>query len=189
MNMQSATSSEDLTRLAIAVSDIVQIEQIGLIEFSAMRQPEIEVSAVAIKHAAPEVAAQFDSQTKRIKVKAKFGVEGSDSAGYEPRTILRIHASFLAIYALEPSDSGAITPEQTDAFGKVNGLFNIWPYWRELVQSITTRMALPPLTLPVLHVTEIALRGDAKKEINPQSITSERKKTPRKSRRTAGTKP
>lgn len=181
MNMQSATSNEDITRLAIAVSGIVQIEQISLIEFSAMRQPEIEASAVAIKHAAPEVAAQFDSQRKRIEVKAKFGVEGSDSTGNEPRTILRIHACFLAIYALEPSDSGTITPEQTDAFGKVNGLFNIWPYWRELVQSITTRMALPPLTLPVLHVTGNAQLDDVKNDAGPQPRTTQHKKTPRRS--------
>ncbi len=186
--MQSATSNEDLTKRAIAVSDIVQIEKISLIEFSAMRQPEIEASAVAIKHAAPEVAAQFDGQNKRITVKAKFGIEGADSHGAEPRTILRIHACFLAIYALEPSDSGALTPEQTDAFGKVNGLFNVWPYWRELVQSVTTRMALPPLTLPVLHVTGNAQRDDVKDEASCQPPTSEQKKTPRKSRRAIITK-
>lgn len=183
MNMQSATSNEDLTRLAIAVSGTVQIEQISLIEFSAMRQPEIEAMAVAVKHAAPEVAAQLERQKNRITVKAKFGVEGSDSTGNEPRTILRIHASFLATYALEPSDSGTITPEQTDAFGKVNGLFNIWPYWRELVQSITTRMALPPLTLPVLHVMGNAQRDDVKNDADLQPRTTEHTKTPPKSRR------
>jgi len=188
MEMQSATSNEDLTRLAIAVSGIVQIEQISLIEFSAMRQPEIEALAVAIKHAAPEVTAQFDGQKKRITVKAKFGIEGSDSQGTEQRTILRVHACFLAIYALEPSGSAAITPEQADAFGKVNGLFNVWPYWRELVQSVTTRMALPPLTLPVLHVTGNAQRDDVKDEASCQPPTSEQKKTPRKSHRAIITK-
>lgn len=188
MNMQSATSNEDITRLAIAVSGIVQIEQISLIEFSAMRQPEIEASAVAIKHAAPEATSQFDSQRKRITVKIKFGIEGSDGDGTEARTILRVHACFLAIYALEPSGGGAITPEQTDAFGKVNGLFNVWPYWRELVQSITTRMALPPLTLPVLHVRGNAQRDDVKNDAGPQPRTTKHKKTPRKSRRTIVTK-
>ena len=188
MNMQSATSNEDITRLAIAVSGIVQIEQISLIEFSAMRQPEIEALAVTIKHAAPEVTAQFDGQKKRITVKAKFGIEGSDSQGTEQRTILRVHACFLAIYALEPSGSAAITPEQADAFGKVNGLFNVWPYWRELVQSITTRMALPPLTLAVLHVMGNAQRDDAKNDAGLQLRTTEHKKTPPKSRRAVSRK-
>jgi preprotein translocase subunit SecB len=27
----------------------------------------------------------------------------------------------------------------------------IWPYFRELVQNITSRMNIPPLTLPILY--------------------------------------
>ncbi|MFQ6614274.1 MAG: hypothetical protein ACE5D1_05465, partial [Fidelibacterota bacterium] len=27
----------------------------------------------------------------------------------------------------------------------------LWPYFREFVQSITARMNIPPLTLPVIH--------------------------------------
>jgi preprotein translocase subunit SecB len=32
----------------------------------------------------------------------------------------------------------------------MNGIYNIWPYWREYVQTTTSRLGLPPLTLPVL---------------------------------------
>lgn len=42
------------------------------------------------------------------------------------------------------------------AFAQINGVFNAWPYIRETVQSLTTRMGLPPLTLAVFRVPEVA---------------------------------
>ncbi len=37
--------------------------------------------------------------------------------------------------------------EELDAFARINGIYHAWPYWREFVQSSTTRSGLPPLTL------------------------------------------
>lgn len=41
---------------------------------------------------------------------------------------------------------------QLRAFANTNGMLNVWPYWREFVQSITSRAGLPPLTLPLFRV-------------------------------------
>lgn len=38
-------------------------------------------------------------------------------------------------------------------FSELNGLVNAFPYFRELVQSATSRMGLPPLILPLLKMT------------------------------------
>lgn len=35
------------------------------------------------------------------------------------------------------------------SFARVNSVFNAWPYFRELVQSMTVRMGLPPIYLPL----------------------------------------
>jgi preprotein translocase subunit SecB len=40
------------------------------------------------------------------------------------------------------------------AFAKVNGVFNAWPYFREIVQAATLRMGLPPIVLPVYRVPQ-----------------------------------
>lgn len=164
MKTKSATPyDEGDAKLATAISRIVQIEQIHLIEFSAIRQAEIELAAVTIKHTAPEVTTQFNDQKTNIVVKAKFGIEGSDGNASESRTLLQIQACFLASYVIESADSDAVTPKQIEAFGKINGVYNIWPYWRELVQSATTRMALPPLTLQVLRIARKSRREGKKK--------------------------
>jgi len=42
-----------------------------------------------------------------------------------------------------------------EAFGELTVAFNVWPYWREFVQSMTTRMGLPPLTLPFFRVSQL----------------------------------
>jgi hypothetical protein len=50
------------------------------------------------------------------------------------------------------------SPKQVRAFAKTNGMLNVWPYWREFVQSVTSRAGLPPLTLPLfrVHITPSA---------------------------------
>jgi hypothetical protein len=37
-------------------------------------------------------------------------------------------------------------------FASVNGLYNAWPYLREQMQTLTSRMGIPPLVLPVYRV-------------------------------------
>lgn len=44
------------------------------------------------------------------------------------------------------------TPEELAAFAGLNGVFNAWPYFREFLQSATTRMGLPQFVLPVFRV-------------------------------------
>ncbi len=49
--------------------------------------------------------------------------------------------------------SGAVPPKaDLEQFAKVNGIYNAWPYLREIVQSTTTRMGIAPLMLPLFRV-------------------------------------
>jgi preprotein translocase subunit SecB len=59
---------------------------------------------------------------------------------------LRLNASYRipAEVATEPSD--------IKAFARSNGMLNVWPYWREFVQSTTSRAGLPPLTVPLFRL-------------------------------------
>jgi hypothetical protein len=59
-----------------------------------------------------------------------------------------LDAKFGIRYLLASLDG--ITQEMAAAFGNVNGVFNIWPFWREFVQSMTTRMGLPPIVVELL---------------------------------------
>ena len=48
-----------------------------------------------------------------------------------------------------------LSREELDAFGKVNAVFNSWPYWRELVHSSFSRMSIPNFIMPLLRVNEL----------------------------------
>ena len=53
------------------------------------------------------------------------------------------------IISYQNSSDIKFTQDQLVAFGALNGVFNAWPYCREFVQSMSTRMGLPALTIPV----------------------------------------
>jgi preprotein translocase subunit SecB len=59
-------------------------------------------------------------------------------------------------YELEyrvPSDL-RVTKAELKSFAEVNGVYNAWPYFREAVQTITQRMDLPAVVLPVFRVPQ-----------------------------------
>ena len=45
-----------------------------------------------------------------------------------------------------------VTREALNQFADVNGVYNVWPYWRELVQTTSVRMGFPPLLMPLFRV-------------------------------------
>jgi hypothetical protein len=47
-----------------------------------------------------------------------------------------------------PKDFGA-TREELQAFAADNGVFNAWPYFREIIQTTSARMELPPILIPL----------------------------------------
>jgi hypothetical protein len=66
------------------------------------------------------------------------------------------HATMKVQFELSyrlPSDFAASRSE-LNAFAKVNGVFNAWPYFREFVQSTSQKMDLPVILLPVYRVPQ-----------------------------------
>jgi preprotein translocase subunit SecB len=79
-----------------------------------------------------------------LKFDLNATIEGSDIDRVE------ISVDFEAAYTLPEEKRFSI--KQLNAFASTNALLNVWPYWRELVQSFTTRAGLPALTLPLFRV-------------------------------------
>lgn len=58
-----------------------------------------------------------------------------------------LSATFLATYRLE--GAGAYPRDALQHFAELNGTYHVWPYWRELVQSLAGRAGLPSVVVPV----------------------------------------
>ena len=66
--------------------------------------------------------------------------------------VLDVGAKFRLLYSLP--DMHRHTPEDLQCFARLNGTFNAWPYWRELVQSLGNRVGLSRLVVPVFRAHE-----------------------------------
>jgi hypothetical protein len=159
MAHESRPKSADIDlQLGAAVSDRVQILEVRLLETRAEQKtfdPDLLGRVVTNVH----VETHFDKANSRVEVYPRFMLVVQKEGGSPEEVFVRVEARYAISYALE-SDEG-LTRKNFDAFGHRNAVYNVWPYWREFVQSMTSRMALPPLTLPVFRLGVSRFEHDA----------------------------
>jgi len=134
---------------ALKVSERVQLENIRLMECNC-KQLRLVGPGEKTFEMERNAKSTMDKATNRIFVYTEFTLKTfeTESANTEPFAIFK--TSFLLIYSAGTLDD--ITDEAVDTFGKTNGIFNAWPYWREFVQNTIVRMNLPSLTIPVFRI-------------------------------------
>ena len=98
-----------------------------------------------------------------VRISAELGseVESKDSGGVDFTVKLRIdcnesltfhiEATFLARYRFAERAKPA-TKAEIEAFRKSHAVLAVWPYLREFVQSLASRMGCPTEPLPMLRV-------------------------------------
>lgn len=81
-------------------------------------------------------------------------VEEEDRSDREHPLKLFVSGTFLLQYGRKSNivSASLIKPSDISAFAKFNATVNAWPYWREFVQSMTSRMDIPTITVPLLPV-------------------------------------
>jgi preprotein translocase subunit SecB len=84
-----------------------------------------------------------------LGVKVKFSLTVKSQAE-NSQDMLTLSATFQLTY--EGENIRNIEEDKRLAFANVNAVFNAWPYLRELVQSISGRMAIPALVVPLLKI-------------------------------------
>ena len=66
----------------------------------------------------------------------------------EDKDIIVFDCEYMLNYAL--TEENDLPDEDIEIFCSMNAIYNAWPFCRELLQSMTQRMELPVLTLPLL---------------------------------------
>lgn len=163
--------------LASRVAKSAQIKSVELLQTSARREVEVR-SPLTVEYGA-EASAEWDKESGSLRVSVTLQMCGRSTYGHSKTSqdmgcdpAIEIDGTFLVVYGLP--DSGAFSSDEIDAFGRVNGTYNVWPYWREYVQSVTTRMGLPPLALPLLTVEALRRMFDASdgEKAGPEQISA-----------------
>lgn len=177
-------SAEDTRRLAKKVLSNVKLSNIRL--FSSMCFNNLDGDRPLPAHAAQKVDINVKPRGRRsLVVVADLGI----SVGYDSEheydssheSPVLIEATFLLTYAI--TNEGP-TKSEAEAFASATATYNVWPYWREFVQSMTTRMGLPGITIPIFHLYSI-VEGNKTSE---SSKSSPSRKKSKRSKRTSAKK-
>jgi preprotein translocase subunit SecB len=163
-------------KLVAPVSRAVEFDDVRLVELVA------RVLQVPQKPSAGTLALRITSQAKYaelpegrgVEVRARFEVRAlPDQENAKP--VVRVRATFALAYRF--TEEARFSQKELSAFAKVNGIYNAWPYWRELVQSTFARMGFPQLVVPVYRIprmksTERKVSSAPRKQEDP--VTAEK---------------
>jgi hypothetical protein len=135
---QQAPSAAEIRGIA-RVASAAELEHIELVQVTARRasardhanQGELDVN-VAGRHVLADAP-----RTLTIFLNVKLATA---PATLDMQLVLELRYTLTA----------AVTEAEAKAFGQYNAAFNAWPYLRELVHSLSLRMGLPPLIVPLL---------------------------------------
>ncbi len=131
----------------------VEIEGVRLVEATAKTQARSlpDTGAVELRTTQKaKISEQHDDGTFFVVATMRARLV-SDEAKRTP--LVSVTTSFELQYHL-PQDF-PVDADMLATFAETNGIFNIWPYWREFVQSLVARMGLPPVMLPVLRGRDV----------------------------------
>lgn len=88
----------------------------------------------------------YEQNSNDVSFLASYKLEGIKHSDSEKEKVFTISASFILSYLkIKEVD---ITKEFVDIFKENSIELVSWPYFREFVQSMISRMGFPPLTLP-----------------------------------------
>jgi preprotein translocase subunit SecB len=141
--------AENLDMKAVArVAQKATLEEIYLVDAKANRDPLVMPSeTLSLKYAYSSNILQ--STKDNLPIHCKFSV-----AAFNPKKpdniVMTIEASFCVSYIIKALSD--VNTNDIEQFSKINPIYNLWSYWREFVQSMTTRMGFPLLTIPLLTV-------------------------------------
>lgn len=85
-----------------------------------------------------------------------------DDESAEP--LVELEAAYTLVYQLKQA---RLFPEDAlKHFAELNGAYNVWPYWRELVQTVMGRVGLAAVIVPVFRPPSRVIRSDEQAELS-----------------------
>lgn len=166
--------TEQVLGLGIAVSDRVQVRDVRLLG-SNCRQTPLALKGQLNVRLSHNVTTKANPEERQVLVFPTFRLLATSSEATDDQIAVQIEASFLLAYTAE--DLHGLEARHFEAFGRFNGVYNAWPYWREYVQSTLGRMGLPGFTVPVFRIA--APKQSLPKTLPPKHAESSRRGRPR----------
>ncbi len=133
------------------VVENVSLVDIRLTRTSAESHPERlreGDDSVQIEIGTPQYRVTITSTS--IHAGARFRVDVISRVERDAGAIVSIEADYLVTYALD--HAGDYIEQAVRLFAEKNGVFNSWPFFRDLAHSLATKMGMPPIVVPLLKL-------------------------------------
>lgn len=137
----------NLDRAAI-VSRKVRFESVNLrrAQVETDLPPSQATLGMAYRHGYKAAYQTLEDEPDLVLVDATFRFDGGDED--HPAAVV-LDATFRLTYELP--DAASFPADALEHFAELNGIYNAWPYWRELVQTVTGRVGIDSVLLPVFR--------------------------------------
>lgn len=144
--------SENPLVLASVVAEQVEIDAVLLAESRTRRSPTLGLTSESLnfKFEISSISFGREAENKKFYIVPSFVLKSTIGENEDPDENLLIEATFVLTYRLRSFEG--IEDKHLQAYGSTNGIFNAWPFWREFVQSISLRMGIPPIAVPVFRL-------------------------------------
>jgi len=122
------------------ILDGLELKNILMSDLKASVKHELlsEGLSVSIKD-----SAFYENKDDEVIVKNTYRLTARNK---EKKTPLKIEATFILVFTTKHE----ITDDFFEVYKNISLPLNVWPFFREFVNTTTARMNIPPITLPLL---------------------------------------
>lgn len=143
----------DIAEQVKTLMSSVTINDVSMVRCQSQRVDSlVDEVKLSIRYSAQ---GERSTDKKFVRTIVNFRLDGRQKNEEKSEPVLFIEATFQAVYDIPENISADKNTLQ--AFADMNGTFNLWPYWREFVSSISTRIGLPALIVPSFRVNNAQL--------------------------------
>ncbi len=109
-----------------------------------------------VRSPAPQYMVMRDVAAGVVRCGTRFRaiVETPRAEPKDEDALIEITAEYFLTY--EIPNLADVSDQIVRIFGRRNGVFNAWPFFRELAHSLVSKMSLPPMMLPLLKLPPLA---------------------------------
>lgn len=143
-----ASDLEALMQRVGAVAQAFELESIRFVRCEFAYEEVPENSEIPIELGIKDQCVSLDDSVLTVGMTFEMVAPSPFEDAHGRRVTVRGQISIT--YERQP-DAEVSSQENIDAFGRVNGIYNAWPYIREYVQSSLVRLGLPAFDLPLLR--------------------------------------
>jgi hypothetical protein len=162
-NVELFDSDSSISQAARTAQKVI-LEEIYLVESKTWRKSGIPPDVLALKNKVYTELINLKEYKDRLDMYStlcKFNVIAfSQKSPNKP--VIKIEASFYTSFSYDLDDSDFkdfrnIEPEEgvydlEQYLYRIMPISTAWPYWREFVQNLSTRMGFPALMVPLLKI-------------------------------------